>query len=53
VHAGPQPQASPHAHDSAGWATGVWQPQVHSEPEQTAHAQTFDWVDMKGSLSVC
>ena len=24
-----------------------------SSPGQAAHAQTFDWVDMRGSFSVC
>jgi hypothetical protein len=37
VHVGPQLQASPHWHDVAGRPAGLWQPQVHSEPPQTAH----------------
>jgi hypothetical protein len=42
VHVGPPPQTSPHWHEAAGRAAAFWQPQVHSEPVQAAHAQTFD-----------
>jgi len=42
VHVGPQLQTSPHWHEAAGRAAAFWQPQVHSEPVQVAHAQTFD-----------
>jgi len=42
VHAGPQLQTSPHWHDAVGCAAALWQPQVHSEPVQAAHTQTFD-----------
>ena len=53
LQAGPQLQRSSEWHDAAGWAAGFWQPQVHSEPVQAAHAQTFDRVDMRSSLLVC
>jgi hypothetical protein len=42
VHVGPQLQTSPHWHEAAGGLAGFWQPQLHSEPVQTAHAQPFD-----------
>jgi hypothetical protein len=42
VHVGPQLQTSPHWHEADGWSAGFWQPQVHSEPVQTEHAQAFD-----------
>jgi len=42
VHVGPQLQTSPHWLEAAGRSAGFWQPQVHSEPGQTAHAQPFD-----------
>jgi hypothetical protein len=42
LHAGPQLQTSPHRHEAAGLAAGSWQPHLHSEPVQTAHAQAFD-----------
>jgi hypothetical protein len=42
LHVGPQLQASPHWQDAAVRAAGSWQPQVHSEPGQTAHAHPFD-----------
>jgi hypothetical protein len=42
VHVSPQVQAAPHWHDAAGRAGVVWQPHLHSDSLQTAHAQTFD-----------
>jgi hypothetical protein len=44
VHVGPQPQTSPHRHEAADWTGGFgfWQPHLHSEPVQTAHAHAFD-----------
>jgi hypothetical protein len=42
LHVGPQLQTSPQWHEAAGRSAGFWQPQVHSEPVQTAHAQPFD-----------
>lgn len=42
VHDSPQLQVSPHRHDAIGWVAGFWQPQVHSEPLQAVHKQTFD-----------
>jgi hypothetical protein len=42
LHAGPQLQTSPHWHEAAVRAAGLWQPQVHSEPVQTVQAHTFD-----------
>jgi hypothetical protein len=42
VHVGPQLQTSPHWHEPAGRAAGVWQPQLHSEPVQIAPAHAFD-----------
>jgi hypothetical protein len=53
LHVGPQLQTSPHRHEAAGRAAELWQPHMHSEPGQTAHAHTFDWVvDMRSSFSV-
>jgi hypothetical protein len=52
LQAGPQLQRSSEWHDADGRAAGFWQPQVHSEPVQAAHAQTFDRVDMRSSLLV-
>jgi hypothetical protein len=46
VQVSPQAQAGPHWHADAGRAVVVWQPHLHSEPVQTAHVQTFDWVVM-------
>jgi hypothetical protein len=42
LHVGPQSQTSPHWHEAAERAGKFWQPQVHSEPVQTAHAQAVD-----------
>jgi hypothetical protein len=42
VQVGPQLQISPHWHEADGRAAAFWQPHVHSEPVQAAHAQTFD-----------
>jgi len=42
VQVGPQLQIAPHWHEAGGRSAGFWQPQVHSEPVQTAHAQPFD-----------
>jgi hypothetical protein len=42
VQVGPQLQTSPHWHEAAGRSAEFWQPQAHSEPVQTAHAQPFD-----------
>jgi hypothetical protein len=42
VQVGPQLQTSPHWQEAAGRASALWQPQLHSAPGQTAHAQTFD-----------
>jgi hypothetical protein len=42
LHVGPQLQTSPHWHEADGRAAAFWQPHVHSEPVQAAHAQTFD-----------
>ena len=42
MHVGPQLQTSPHWHEAAGRSAAFWQPQAHSEPVQTAHAQPFD-----------
>ena len=53
LHVGPQWQTSPHWHEAAGWAARFWQPQLHSEPGQTVHAQTFDWVVMRSSFFLC
>ena len=52
LHVGPQLQRSSEWHGAAGRAAGFWQPQVYSEPEQAAQAQTFDRVDMRSSLRV-
>ena len=47
VHVSPQLQTSPHWHDAvAGTGAGFWQPQVHCEPAQDWHAQTFELLDM-------
>lgn len=46
LHVGPPLQTSPHWQEAVGWAARFWQPQLHSEPGQTVHAQTFDLVVM-------
>jgi hypothetical protein len=38
----PQLQASPHWQNAFEAAAAFWQPQVHWEPVQTAHAHAFD-----------